>query len=129
MWTLVFWLLPNRHLFRPWFLRLLELLHTVREARPDIYTHGSRKSLRGPLLLLLLLFCFLGLYQRHTEVPRLRVESELQLLAHVTATATPDLSCLCDLHHSSRQCWILNPLSEARDRTRILMVTSQVRYC
>ena len=25
------------------------------------------------------------------------------------------------LHHSSRQCWIFNPLSEARDRTRILV--------
>ena len=24
--------------------------------------------------------------------------------------------------HSSQQCWIVNPLSEARDRTRVLMV-------
>ena len=24
-----------------------------------------------------------------------------------------DVSCVCDLHHSSRQCWILKPLSEA----------------
>jgi len=31
------------------------------------------------------------------------------------ATTTPDPSC--NLHHSSRQCQILNPLSEARDRT------------
>ena len=29
--------------------------------------------------------------------------------------STPDLSCVCDLHHSSRQHQILNPLSEARD--------------
>ena len=28
--------------------------------------------------------------------------------------ATPDPSQICDLHHSSRQHWILNPLSEAR---------------
>ena len=55
------------------------------------------------------------------EVPRLGVESELQLLAYSTATAMRDLSLVCDLHHSSRQCWILNPLSEARDRTRNLM--------
>ena len=43
------------------------------------------------------------------EVPRLGVKSELQLPAHVTATATQDLSCVCNLHHSSQQCWILNP--------------------
>ena len=28
------------------------------------------------------------------------------------------------LHHSSRQCWILNPLSEGRDQTCILMDAS-----
>ena len=51
------------------------------------------------------------------EVPGLGVESELQLLAYTTATATPDPSRIFDLHQSSWQCWILNPLSEARDRT------------
>ena len=30
-------------------------------------------------------------------VPKLGVESELQLLAYTTATATLDLSCICDL--------------------------------
>ena len=47
------------------------------------------------------------------EVPRLGVESELQLLAYPTATATWDLSRICDLHLSSQQYRILNPLSEA----------------
>ena len=51
------------------------------------------------------------------EVPRLGVESELQLPAYATATATRDLSYICNLHHSSQQRWILNPLSEARDQT------------
>ena len=37
--------------------------------------------------------------------------------AYTTATATPDLSHICDLHHSSQQRQILNPLKEARDRT------------
>ena len=48
------------------------------------------------------------------DVPRLRVKSELQLLAYLTATATPDLRCVCELHHSSPPRWILNPLNEAR---------------
>ena len=60
------------------------------------------------------------------EVPRLEVESELQLLAYTTATATQDPSHVCGLHHSSWQCRILNPLSEARDGTHILMDTNQV---
>ena len=54
------------------------------------------------------------------------VESELQLPAYTAATAPPDLSLIRDLWHSLWQCWILNPLREARDQTRILMDTSQV---
>ena len=42
---------------------------------------------------------------------------------YTTATATQDLG---DLHHSSWQHWILNPLSNAKDRTYNLMVTSQI---
>ena len=49
------------------------------------------------------------------EVPRLAGKSELKPPAYATAIITPDPSCVCDLHHSSRQCHILNPLSEARD--------------
>ena len=62
------------------------------------------------------------------EVPRLRVESELQLSAYTTATATPDLSYIYDLHHNSQQLQILNPLSEARIWTCILMDTSQIHF-
>ena len=43
---------------------------------------------------------FLRPYLQHMDVPRLRVESELQLLAYITATAKPDPSLVCDLHHS-----------------------------
>ena len=68
------------------------------------------------------------------EGPRLGVEFELQLPAYTTATATDtdtdtatlDPSCICDLHCSLWQHRILNPLSKARDRTCILMDTSQV---
>jgi len=49
------------------------------------------------------------------EVLRLGVTSKMQLLAYTTATARPDPSRVCDLHHSSQQHQILNPLSEARD--------------
>ena len=53
------------------------------------------------------------------EVPRLKLE--LQLLAYATATAMWIPSHICDLHHSLQQHQILNPLSEARDQTRILL--------
>ena len=71
----------------------------------------------SPTVFCFVLFCFgfLGLHTQHMEAPRLRVESELQLLAYIPATATPDPSCTCSLRHSSGQCWILHPLSEARD--------------
>ena len=64
------------------------------------------------------------------EVPRLGVKSELQLPAYATATATatPDLSHICDLHPSSRQRRILNPLSEAGDGTCVLMDTGQTHF-
>ena len=39
-----------------------------------------------------------------------------------------DPSCVCNLHHSSRQRQILNPLGEARDQTHGLMGASGVRY-
>ena len=62
------------------------------------------------------------------EVPRLGVQSELWPLAVARATATQDPSCVCNLQHSSRQCQILNPLSEARDRTHNLMVPNQIHF-
>ena len=73
-------------------------------------------------------FIFLGPHLWHMEVPRLGVEQELQPTAYTTVTAMSDLSCLCNLHHSSWQHWILNPLSEVRDQTRILMDSSRVCY-
>ena len=74
------------------------------------------------------LFCFFGPYPRHMEVLRLVVQTELQLPAYPTATATPDLSHICGLCHSSWQCLIHSPLSGARNRTHILMDTSRVRF-
>ena len=62
------------------------------------------------------------------EVPRLGFELELQLPAYTTATATQDLSHICNLHYSSWEHQVLNTLSEARDQTRNLMVPSQIRF-
>ena len=61
---------------------------------------------------------FLGPHQWHMEVPRLGVESELQL--PVTAIATYTTT-----HGNARS---LIPLSEVRDQTHVLMDTSWVPF-
>ena len=73
-------------------------------------------------------FFFKGPNPRHMEVPRPGVKSELRQLAYTTATATRDPSHVCDLHHSSWQCRIPDPLREARDQTRTLMDTSRILF-
>ena len=57
------------------------------------------------------------------EVPGLGFESELQLQVYTIAMAILDPCLLCKVCNSLQQCWILNPLSEARDQTHILMDT------
>ena len=57
---------------------------------------------------LFIYFCLFRAASGHMEVTRLGVELELQLPASARGTATPDLSCICNLHHSSRQHRILN---------------------
>ena len=74
-------------------------------------------------------FFFLGLHSQHMEVSRLGVKSELQRPAYTTATATPNPSQVCNLHHSSRQHRNLNPLSKARNPTRNLMAPSRICSC
>ena len=49
--------------------------------------------------------------------------------AYVAATAMWHLRRICNLHRSSQQRRILNPLSEARDQTCIPMDNSQIRFC
>ena len=103
-----------------------------------IYTHLKKKGANIPpnvnsgyILGYLFIFwggVFLGPNPWHMEVPRLGVKLELLLLACATATATPDPSCICSLHHSSQQHWMLKPLSKARDQTCVLMDPSQIRF-
>ena len=64
------------------------------------------------------IFVFLGLYLWHMEFPRLKVQ--LELPAYPTATQDP--RCIFDLHHSSWQQCILNPLSGARNQTHSWML-------
>ena len=68
------------------------------------------------------LFCFALLF-RATPVAYGNMGSILEL--QLQATATQDLSRVCDLHPHSWQCQILNPLGEARDGIHILMGSSQ----
>ena len=58
----------------------------------------------------------------------LGVELELPVLTCTPATAAQDPSLVCDLHHSSWQHWILNPLSEDGDRTCLLMDARQIHF-
>ena len=69
-------------------------------------------------------FCFVLLFSIALVAygsSQVRRGLEMQLPAYAMPTATPDLSLICDPHHSSWQCWIANPVSEARDWTGTLM--------
>ena len=59
-------------------------------------------------------FCFLVPQAWHMEVPGLGVQLVLQLLAYTTAKAMQNLNPVFNLHHSSWQHQIPDPLSEAR---------------
>ena len=70
-------------------------------------------------------FCLFRATPMAYEVPRLMVESELQLPAK--ATATPEPGHICDLSCIVPQHWTLNPLSKAQGSwIRILMDISWV---
>ena len=80
------------------------------------YGMAENKASRRILAAFIYLFIFLlRPYLWHMEVSRLGVKSELQLPTYTTATATPDVSRICNLCYSSQQHQILNPLSKARD--------------
>ena len=68
-----------------------------------------------------------GPHLRHVEVPRLRVESELNLLAY-TATATQIWTTPAAYNTAYSSATVCNPLNETRGRTHILRDTSWVHY-
>ena len=67
----------------------------------------------------------LGLYPWHVEVPRLEVKLELHPLSHSNSGSEPRLQPYTTAHW---QRWILNPLSEARNQTCVLMDASLIRF-
>ena len=69
----------------------------------------AKVYIKERLFIYLFIFVFLGQHSWHMEVPS-------QDRGQTTATAMPDPSHVCNLHHSSRQHQILNPLSKARDK-------------
>ena len=111
----VFASIPALTIFTDFFWPSHLLDYTVNSLRVGagptyLRVHGDSLSGAGKVLMSLFFFFsffgFLGPHPWLMKVPRLGVESELQL---------PDQSCIFDLHHSSQQCQILNPLSKARD--------------
>ena len=79
---------------------------------------------------------FLLVFYLFRAAPTAYVGSQARGLIEATAagllpiaTAKPDLSCICDLHHRSQQCRILNPLSEARGQTRNRTVPIWIHFC
>ena len=56
------------------------------------HQHGPQLLSFFKIYLFILPFVLLGPHPQHMEVPRQGVESELQLPAYTTATATPDPS-------------------------------------
>ena len=98
----------------------------------EIYPKGKNKQTNFSVLIqkstASSAISFVFLFFRATPMAygsQARGESELQLLAYTTATATPDVSRICNIQHSSQQCRILNILSKARDQTCVFMDTTQ----
>ena len=60
-------------------------------------------------------FFFLWSHQQHMGVPRLGVELELQPPTYTRATATRELSHICEPHTAHNNAGSFKPLSEARD--------------
>ena len=72
-----------------------------------------------------LFVCLFSFYSLTCDIQRFLGWGQIGTAAAVynTAMATPDPGHICSLYHSFQQCWILNPLSEARDQTCILTDT------
>ena len=135
------WSITSQPLGWPLFLKCIYIhIHTlsvrkdVVKLKPIGIVKGNKKWCNhyednmkiSHIRLKIIFFSFLGPHPCPKEVPSLGVKLELQLLAYTTATTMQDLSHICNLCHSSWQCQILGPLSEARDWSYIFMDASWV---
>ena len=97
-----------------------------------LQTGYQRLERKNHVIHMCFLFCFVHLFR---AAPASCGDSQAKSLiravaaglrhSHRNSGSEPN----CSLPHSSWQCWILNPWSEARDRTCVLMDASQVRFC
>ena len=95
-------LLPGDPLMSNWLVACLhEHLLTLPPLLPGALLFCIACLLGDPANFFFFSSCFLGPQLQHVEIPKLGVELQLQLLAYITATATWDLSRVCDLHHCS----------------------------
>ena len=79
---------------------------------------GDGKAARNVIIFFLIIYLFFFLLFRAT------------LIAYGGSQARGQIGAIAaSLHHSSQQRWIPDPLNEARDQTRILKDTSQIRFC
>ena len=88
----------------------------------NLTCHGIYKN----LYFFSFFFRFLG--ATHAAYGDSQARGRIRAGATATATAIQDSSSVSDLHHSSWQHRILNPLSEARDWTLNLTVPSQIHF-
>ena len=97
----------------------------LKMTQPGIWSWGclplTPYSKNRGFFIYLFIYLFLGPKPWHMEVPGLGGQIRTALPAYTTAT--PDLSHVCKLHYSSRQHWIINPLSQARNQTHIFTDT------
>ena len=92
----------------------------------------TSRSYWWPVFIMLSVFFFFFFFRAPVAYGSFQtrgIKSETQLQAYTTVIAARDQSCICDLHHSSQQHQILNPQSDARDGTCILMDTSWIHFC
>ena len=82
------------------------------------------------LLFCLFVFCFLGPHPQSIAHGGSQARGLIRATAAslTTATVTHDLNHVWDLHRSSLQCQILNPLRETRDQTHNHIVPSQIHF-
>ena len=76
------------------------------------------------LMKLLLCVCLFRAYGGSQAKGRMGAIAASLHHSHSNSRSEPHLN----LHHSSWQCWILNPLSEARNGTRVLIGATWVGF-